>query len=136
MKHILYIEDEETQAKVFSRIIEHQLEDFGHKVVVINNGKDALRFLAGEEILKIKKEDIGLILVDLEMEGVSGFEILQEISDSEIKIPVAVLSVGDDKDDEKKAKQLGAQDYFVKGKDEKELVRLRNFIIKACSKNK
>jgi CheY-like chemotaxis protein len=112
------------------------LEEFGYKVVVINNGKDALRFLAGENILKIKKDDLGLILVDLEMEGISGFEILKEIRNSKIQIPVAVLSVGDDKDDAKEAKKLGAQDYFVKGKDEKELERLRNFIIKACAKNK
>ena len=134
MKYILYIEDEETQAKLFSRIIEDQVRDFGHKVVVINNGTDALKFIAGEDILKINKNDVGLILVDLAIYDISGFQILKEIHDSKIQIPVAVLSAREDKNIEKEAKSLGAADYFVKGKDEEELERLKNFIINVCKK--
>jgi CheY-like chemotaxis protein len=140
MKYILYIEDEPTQAKLFSKIIEDEVKEFGYKVVVINNLDDVEKFLAGEKVTEVPRNDIGLILLDLSLlnlslNDISGLQVLREIHNSKLQIPVAVLSATEDEEIAQEAKRLGAKDYFVKGKDEKELERLRSFIIAACSKN-
>ncbi|RMD58846.1 response regulator [Candidatus Parcubacteria bacterium] len=80
----------------------------GFEVVHAQDGEEA--------ILKIKKEKPDLILLDLIMPDVNGFEVLKEIKqDKELsKIPVIILSnLGQDADIEK-GKKLGAADYLIK----------------------
>lgn len=126
-RYVLLIEDEKFQAHLFSKIIETEIEEFGYQVIVIDNGRDALKFFSGEKILKINQQEVGLVLLDLAIHDISGLQILQEINP---KIPVAVLSANDDAVIKKEALNLGASDYFVKGKDLEELMRLREFIVK------
>ncbi|MBM3579678.1 MAG: response regulator [Alphaproteobacteria bacterium] len=125
-RYILLIEDENFQAELFARIIEAEVKERDYKVITLGSGRDALKFFAGEEVLKIKTEEVGLVLLDLAIHDVSGLQVLAKIHP---KIPVAVLSANEDEDVKKEALRLGAQDYFVKGKNLEELNRLRRFIL-------
>lgn len=133
-KYVLYIEDEAFQAKLFSKIIGDEIEEFGYKILTLSNGSDAIKFLEGKKVLKVEKNEVGLILLDLAMHDISGFQILKEIAKDKVKIPVAVLSAREDDDIKKEAKKLGAIDYFIKGKDLAELQRLRKFVTKTMGK--
>ena len=44
-KFILYVEDENVQAKVFSKIIESEVKNFGYEVIVFGNGSDFIDLL-------------------------------------------------------------------------------------------
>ena len=65
-----------------------------------------------------------IILLDLLLPKIDGFEILRVVkADPALKnIPVIVLSNLGDETDIKKAKDLGAQDYFVKADTKLEIL--------------
>jgi len=127
-KYILYVEDEDVQAKVFSKIIENEVKNFGYEVVVFNNGTDFIDLLNSAN-KNYKIEQFGLILLDLSMYDFSGFDMLKEAQNKTLKTPIAILSAREDLLIKKQTIDFGAKDYFVKGKNLAELDRLRNFII-------
>lgn len=94
-------------------------DQFLHKILAMKvkaEGFEAISAYDGEGALKKVKEIPDLILLDLILPQMSGFEFLGEIKmDSQLKnIPVIVLSnLGQDEDIER-AKSLGAQDYLIK----------------------
>lgn len=103
-KYILVAEDDKLYAKVY----QNKLTREGYKTVVVNNG---------EELLKVVKKDIpDLILLDMIMPGMDGFETLKALkADTKIShIPVVVMSNLGQDSDINKAKELGADAYLVK----------------------
>jgi len=91
-----------------SSILKARLEKDGFTVIQAFNGEEALT--------KLRENSPGLVILDLIMPKMSGFEVLQVISiDPQLnKIPVVVVSnLGQDGDVEK-AKGFGAVDYFIK----------------------
>jgi len=80
----------------------------GYEVIEAENGRIALN--------ELEKNNIDLILLDLIMPEVDGFEVLETISKNPelIKIPVIVLSNLGQKEKIDKAKSLGAKDYIIK----------------------
>jgi len=93
-----------------SFLLRGRLEKENFVVHQVTDGEEALSFL--------KTERPDLIILDLIMPKLSGFELLEIISiDPELnKIPLIVLSnLGQDEDIEK-AKRLGAVEYFVKAR--------------------
>jgi DNA-binding response OmpR family regulator len=127
-KFILYVEDENVQAKVFSKIIESEVKNFGYEVIVFGNGSDFIDLLNSRN-KNYKIEQFGLILLDLSMHDYSGIAMLNEAKAKNIKIPIAIFSAREDEIIKDKAIDLGAKDYFIKGKNLMELERLRKFII-------
>lgn len=101
-KKILIIEDEKPMAKA----LELKLNKSGLETRVVFNGEDALQLLA--------KEKFDMILLDLVMPKMDGFAVLKELKSREIKTPVIVTSNLGQEEDAKKAKELGAIDYFIK----------------------
>lgn len=103
-KLIMLIEDD----KFLSSLVKARLEKEGYLVAQAFDGAEAL------EMLKQKRPD--LIVMDLIMPRVSGFEVLESISlDPEInKIPVIILSNLAQDSDIEKARRLGAVEFFVK----------------------
>ncbi len=102
MKKILIAEDERPIANaLFNKLTS---EGFEPKMVI--NGQEALDALG--------KEKYDLILLDLMMPVVDGFVVLKKLKDENNQIPVIVLSNLGQEDDVKRAKDLGAMDYFVK----------------------
>jgi len=103
---ILIVEDDH----FLSSLLKNRLEREGFGVTQAFDGEEALAIL--------KELRPNLIVLDVIMPKISGFDILERISlDPQLHpIPViAVSNLGQDSDMEK-AKRLGAVDYFVKVK--------------------
>jgi len=128
-KYILLIEDEKFQSEFFSHIIENEFKKKKYIVKTVNSGSEALKILLSDQ-----KNEIGLVLLDLSLFDISGFDLLKKLAQQNIKIPVAVLSAHEEHDIIEEAKKLGAKEYFVKGKDVDELYRLNKFIDKMMQK--
>jgi len=104
MKCILFVEDEFTLQKTFGEILKQE----GYEMVSALDGEIGLR------LAKTKKPD--LILLDLILPKVHGFEVLKKLKeDIETKdIPVIVLTNLEGIGDVEKAIELGATTYLVK----------------------
>jgi len=112
-KKILIIEDE----GILSNALRAGLKKEGYRVTLIGDGQKGLLF--------IKKEKPDLILLDILTPGMSGFEVMENMSkDAEIKdIPVIVISNSGQPVEISRAFKLGAKDYFVKAElDPEEIV--------------
>lgn len=101
-KTILIVEDE----KPMARALELKLSTNDFSIKIASDGEEALKIL--------EKEKFDLILLDLILPKVSGFQVLEKIKEKKIKMPVIVLSNLGQEEDAKRAKELGAQDYFIK----------------------
>jgi len=103
-KKILIIEDDEfLRMLIAKKFIGEEFE-----VVRAIDGRDGLE--------KIEKEKPDLVLLDLVLPGMDGFEVLEKIKNGPMgaSTPVIVLSnLGQQKDIDK-AKELGAIDYLIK----------------------
>jgi DNA-binding response OmpR family regulator len=101
-KKILIIEDE----KSLARALELKLTFAGFKTKVVFNGEDGIELL--------RKESFALILLDLIMPKMDGFMVLAILKAKKNKIPVLVLSNLSQDEDEKRAKEFGAKEFFIK----------------------
>lgn len=101
-KKILIIEDERPMAHA----LELKLAHAGFEVRTVFNGEDAIALL--------KTEIFMLILLDLVMPKMDGFEVLENLKENKIETQVIVLSNLSQVEDEKRAKALGAKEFFIK----------------------
>ncbi len=102
IKKILICEDEKPIAKALVLKLNHE----GFEAEAANDGEEAL------QILQTKQFD--LILLDLIMPRVDGFGVLEKIKELKITTPVIVTSNLGQEEDLKRAKELGAINYFIK----------------------
>ena len=109
MSRILIIEDEEAIAELEKDYLE--LSDF--EVEIQNNGTDGLK--AG------LKEDFDLIVLDLMLPGIDGYQVCREIR-AKSSTPIIMLSAKGEIFDKVLGLELGADDYMEKPFDSKELV--------------
>jgi DNA-binding response OmpR family regulator len=107
MKKILIIEDESALQKTFSDILGQE----GYEVESALDGEIGLRLASSSEN---KKPD--LILLDLVLPKVHGFEVLKKLKENkETKdIPVIILTNLEEMTNIEKAIELGATTYLVK----------------------
>ena len=102
---VIVVEDE----SFLSKILSERLNDEGfQRVDVAGNGEEAVQ--------KIKTNPPSIVLLDMILPRMNGFEVLQTLkADKKLaSIPVLILSnLGQDQDIEQ-AKKLGADDYIVK----------------------
>ena len=101
-KRILIVEDE----KPLARVLENKLVHIGFEVKSVFDGEAALSLLA--------QEKFDLIVLDLVMPKTDGFGVLAKLKTFNIQTPVIVTSNLSQEEDLKKAKELGAKDYFIK----------------------
>lgn len=104
MKKILIVEDEGAILRALEDWVHYSKE--GYEVSAARDGKEALR--------KLSEENIDLVLLDLVMPTMDGFEFLEALKDQGLSPKVVVLSNLSEKIDIEKARSLGAVDYFVK----------------------
>ena len=100
-KTILVVDDERTVRDFLQRI----LEKSGYSVVTAVNGLEALD--------KISKLDVSLVLLDIVMPDLGGFEVL-ELMPQNRSIPVIMLSGMRDETTRVATLGLGADDYIEK----------------------
>lgn len=110
---LLLIEDD----KFFHNFYARKLTEVGFMVEVASDGKEGL------EKMRANKPD--LVLLDLIMPTMDGFEVLTEkAKDATLKpIPVLVFSTLGQESDIKRAKELGATDYANKSFFDFDLLR-------------
>ncbi len=99
---ILLVEDE----KELAHELENLLSNEGYMVTVEYNGDTALD--------TILSEDFDIIILDIMLPGLNGYEILKHLRDEKIKTPVLMLTAKADIDDRVKGLNLGADDYVIK----------------------
>ena len=103
-KTILIIEDD----KFLRDLIAKKLKKEGFDISEAIDGEKGLK--------KTKTEKPDLVLLDLILPGIDGFEVLAEIKKDSalIKIPIIILSNLGQKDDIERGMKLGAVDYLIK----------------------
>lgn len=101
-KKILVVEDE----RALARAIQLKLQNEDFEVAMATDGEEAWR--------KIQDEKPHLILLDLILPRLDGFELLQKIKKENVKTPVFVISNLSQDQDIARAKKMGAKEYFVK----------------------
>ena len=107
-KRILCIEDDLDTASLLCE----ELIDRGFEVRVAYNGREGLT--------SILREPPDLVLSDIGMPGMSGFELLERLTSMEPRfesMPFVFLTALGDHDNEIKGWQLGADDYVIKPVD-------------------
>jgi len=111
-KMIFIIEDNDDDVLMIKRGFKKGR--IGNNLHRVTNGKEALDFLNNANIA-----DVQLILLDLNMEVMNGFEFLQQRSKIEKikKIPVVILTSSARHEDIEKAYKLGANSYVEKPLD-------------------
>ncbi len=85
-----------------------------------------------EAMAAIKEEQPDILLLDLKMPHVDGFQILKEVRDSQLlaQLPVIVLTSSSDGQTKLQALELGVTDFLAKPVDSSELaLRLRNTLL-------
>ena len=98
--------DDQLSARELQRSI---LEAAGHRVEVARDGREALR-LIGE------LTDLDLVLTDVQMPKMDGFELLEAIraDDAHSSLPVVIVTTLGDEDSRRRGVEAGADAYIVK----------------------
>ena len=112
IKNILVVDDSKTELMFLTDLLVKN----GFKVKTAENAEDAFRRLAEE-----KPE---LILMDVVMPGMNGFQATRQISKGKDTqhIPVVIVSTKDQATDRVWGKRQGACDYLTKPIDEQQLI--------------
>ncbi|MFX0049266.1 MAG: response regulator transcription factor [Candidatus Hermodarchaeota archaeon] len=119
-KKILIVDDEEDITILTEKFL--KLENYD--TITCSNGYDAL------SIIDEKHEEIALVLLDIMLPGMNGYEILIEIKAKYPKILVVFFTVKNFFEDIQKGKELGADGYLVKAISGNEIISYVKNILK------
>lgn len=111
--HILVMEDNEINQEVLSLM----LDKVGISYEIANNGKIGI-----EKFLE-KQDKFDLILMDIQMPIIGGYEATQKIREVNKEIPIIALTAAAMVEDKEKAIQVGMNDHIGKPIDKNELYR-------------
>ncbi|MEA4854329.1 MAG: EAL domain-containing protein [Christensenella sp.] len=105
LKTILVVDDNNVNRQILDKIL-----NLEYHILQAANGQAAL------DILRNNQESISVVLLDIVMPVLDGYEVLRQMREDAFlsKIPVIVASGQDSDDAEIKALSLGANDYIVK----------------------
>ncbi|MCI0693127.1 sigma-54 dependent transcriptional regulator [candidate division KSB1 bacterium] len=102
MHKILIVDDEESVRYSFKKL----LREPAHKILEAQNGDEALT--------KVKDEAPDLVILDIQMPGLSGLEVLQQIKKAAPRIPVLIITAYGSSDRVIAAMKHGAYEYIEK----------------------
>ncbi len=118
-KSILVVDDEKSQREILEMILSGE----GYDVTTASSGEAAMKFVADRHF--------DLVLTDLKMTGMSGLELLKELTDFDKSIIVLLLTAHGTVDSAVDALRLGAFDYLQKPYDR---VKLLDTVSRALNK--
>ena len=112
MARILIVDDSPTEVKKISTI----LEKHKHEVLTADNGADG--------VAKARAETPDLVLMDVVMPGLNGFQATRQLSKGEDTkhIPVIIVTTKDQETDKVWGRRQGASDYLTKPVNEAVLI--------------
>lgn len=118
-KHILVVEDEEHLAVG----IKFNLEAEGFRVTTVGNGLAALKTIENVDL------PVDLIVLDLMLPGMSGYEVCEKVRQAGKRMPVLMLSARTLSEDRTRGFEVGASQYLVKPFELEELLaRIKNLL--------
>jgi two-component system, OmpR family, copper resistance phosphate regulon response regulator CusR len=115
---VLLVEDE----KKLARAIARQLERAGYEVVLAFDGETAIEFVTSRELQ--------LIILDINLPGMTGLDVLQQIRNRSYNTPVLFLTARDSIKDKTHGLDIGADDYITKPFDSSELLSRMQAILR------
>ncbi|MCI4405740.1 MAG: response regulator transcription factor [Sulfuricurvum sp.] len=118
---ILLLEDEQ----MLSEAINEYLLALGHRVSLLYNGNDALETL--------KKETFDLLILDINVPGIDGLELLEALHLLKIRTPALYISALVDIEGISRAYDLGCYDYLKKPFHLKELALRIDKVMQSCT---
>lgn len=110
MFHILIAEDD----KNLRRLMATYLEREGYEVFHAEDGEAALRIM--------EREHIDLIISDIMMPNMDGYELTEELRQAEYDLPILMVTAKETFEDKKKGFLVGTDDYMVKPIDMDEML--------------
>ena len=121
---ILLAEDEDTDAMMFQLALKRS--GLAFPVIVARDGQEAVDYLRHPSDPQSNRPLPGLIVLDLKMPRMTGFEVLSwlRLQPDLRKIPAVVLSSSSYPQDIQQATELGAREYFIKPHSLTELSRV------------
>jgi len=100
--NILVVDDDER----FRSVVASHLDKAGFFVKTAQDGATALA--------ELQQKKFDLVVLDIVMPGMSGFDVLREIRSKDIKTKIIMLSILRQEEDMWLAKELGASECFAK----------------------
>ena len=122
-RHMLLVEDNQSDVELLLAVLEESA--FGNTVDVARDGAEALDYLFRREQFATREEELPcVVLLDIKMPKVSGFEVLQQVrANTRLRwLPVVMLTSSRADRDIIESYELGANAYVVKPVDFDEYV--------------
>ncbi|WP_300819234.1 response regulator transcription factor, partial [uncultured Oscillibacter sp.] len=110
MSHILVIDDDIH----IGNLLQEALEGEGYRVSRAYSGTEA--------VLALDRGRPDLILLDLMLPGMSGFDVCQKLRQAGSLVPIVMLTAREEEDDKVRGLELGADDYITKPFKNRELM--------------
>lgn len=110
MFNILVVEDNADMCELFCTV----LSDSGYNSIPAKDGMDALEIM--------DKEYIDLIVADIMMPVMDGYELTKSIRDANYDLPILIVTAKDQFEDMQKGFRAGSDDYMIKPINVKELL--------------
>lgn len=101
---VLIVEDEDAIARALKDWMVQA--NVGYEVVVVQDGREALD--------RITAERFDIVLLDLVMPRMDGWQFISALKEKNINTKVIILTNLDSDEDKARARDLGVTDYFVK----------------------
>ncbi|WMJ79363.1 response regulator transcription factor [Clostridium sp. MB40-C1] len=121
---VLVIDDEES----IVNLIKMNLMLEGYEVIYSLNGKDGIK--------KFKYENPDLVLLDLMLPDIDGYEVIKNLQAIDIEKPIIMLTAKSQINSKLLGLQLGADDYITKPFDSRELLLRIRAIYRRINKSK
>ncbi len=109
---MLIIDDSDEVRDIIANLI---LEPAGYRVLTANNGADGFRM--------VREERPDLVILDEQMPGMTGIQVLRAMRDQSIQIPVIFMTAFGSEDLAVQAFRLGVRDYVIKPFEPQEMAR-------------
>lgn len=102
VRPVLVVEDEPQMRAMLADNLEFE----GYRVTTVTSGDDALR--------EIASQSFALLLVDVMLPGMNGFDLCRHVRASGSRVPIVLLTARTDEQDRVRGLDLGADDYVSK----------------------
>jgi len=108
--NILVVEDDEKLRRLFCSVLSRS----GYNAVYAKDGEEALDIL--------DKEYIDLIISDIMMPNMDGYELIKTLRDADYNLPILTITAKEEYEDKQKGFIIGTDDYMVKPIDVNEMI--------------
>jgi len=105
---ILVVDDEESVGRIFAQRLRHEIREGEIVLHFVTSAVEAL------DVLDRRRSNLKLVLTDINMPGMSGFELLGRIRTLVPGVQVYMVTAYEDDEFRRKALDLGADGFFAK----------------------